>query len=272
MTRPLGAGLAVVVLAGFIAPASAWAASSKAECVAANETAQSLRDEEKLADAREQLAVCLESSCPPPVRQDCADRLAEVERATPTVVFELESDVGGDLSHVALKVDGRVVALRLDGAPVTFDPGTHALSFIPDDGARFDETIVVREGQKGRHERIVLHAVEPPTSHPRRTAAFALGAAGVVGVVVGAVLGIVAKSDYDTGVQSGCQDGNPQRCTPLGVAAVDTAHDQALGSTVAFVAGAALVVTGVVLYATDGDGVRVKAIVGRGTLGLGGEF
>ena len=101
---------------------------TKEQCISANEDAQSLRAKNKLQAARAQLLVCVAKSCPTAIRDDCSERLNDIEIAVPTVVF---TEKGGDtdLSAVKVTMDGVVVATRLDGAALTVEPGEHAFEF-----------------------------------------------------------------------------------------------------------------------------------------------
>jgi hypothetical protein len=190
-----------LVIAGTaIAPRAFAADPTKQECVDANEKGQSLRQRESRAEARAQFVVCLASSCPEPVREDCADRIAEIERSEPAAVV------------------------------------------IADDGGGM-----------------------------QRNAGIGVAGLGAAGLIVGGVLGLVAKSTYDDALKEDC-GGDARRCTAAGVSQVGTAHDQATVSTVGFIAGSALVAGGVILWATARRDLHVTPVVGGGTLMLGGTF
>jgi hypothetical protein len=266
--RPLGVALA----AALVAQADAASADpTKQECVEANETAQGLRQHERLQAARGALAACLATSCPGPVREDCADRLAEIDRAMPTVVFAVTDPRGHDLVQVALRVDGNLVASRLDGVAIPIDPGPHALTFVPASGMVLETTIVVREGEKDRKEPVVLLGKDADEVRVQRIAGFALAGLGAIGVVIGGVLGVVAKSNYDGALQGEC-GGDAQRCSPAGVAGVNAAHGEAAGATGGFLAGVALLGGGVALWVTAPRGVGVVPVVGGATFAFGGTF
>jgi hypothetical protein len=266
-SRPFLFALGVVLV-----PCPAHAAEpTKLECIAANDAAQDLRRTGKLREAREKLALCVSASCPGPVREDCAQRLTEVDGVMPSIVFEAKDEAGNDLVAVAVTMDGQQVAGTLSGVPVQVDPGEHRFTFDSGDGlTHVEKTIVVREGDRGRHERVVLgRSAAPvpmapaPTSSDggsQRTVALVLGGAGVVGLVVGSVLGLVAKSGYDHALQSECGNNPNGGCSPQGIADGKSAHGQAAGSTVAFVAGGVLLGAGAVLYFT-----APKASVSVGT-------
>ncbi|MGO9710319.1 MAG: hypothetical protein ACLQBL_15740 [Polyangiaceae bacterium] len=268
---------------------------SKLECVQANEAAQSLRQSGKLHDARAQLLVCVATSCPAPVRSDCAERLKEVDKTMPTIIFDVKDKDGIALTAVAVASDGAPLVARLDGTALPVDPGEHVFRFSSEGLPPLERKLVIREGEKDRHEPIALSAAslaEPPaapvpsstthsssqgssTSSTQRTIGLATGGVGIVAVVVGAVLGLVAKSTYNNAI-SYCPSGPPSPCSSQGVRESGTAHDQATASTVAFVAGAALLAGGTAIYLTaprdGGVSVGPTAFVGGAGLGLRGTW
>jgi hypothetical protein len=82
------------------------------------------------------------------------------------------------------------------------------------------------------------------------------------------VLGLVSKSSYDHALQTECGN-NPNGCSTQGVQDGQGAHGQAAASTVAFVAGAALLGAGAVLYFTAPKAsVSVGTTVGTQRTGL----
>jgi hypothetical protein len=89
---------------------------------------------------------------------------------------------------------------------------------------------------------------------------------------VGTVFGIVAKNTYDNAMSRCAQPGSspPSGCPGDAITAGnDTAHQQATTSTIAFVAGGALLAGGAVLYFTAPKaGVAVAPTVGTNGAGL----
>jgi hypothetical protein len=83
---------------------------------------------------------------------------------------------------------------------------------------------------------------------PRRVAAYVTGGVGVVGVVVGAVLGSMAKSKWREAQTQHCRTST--LCDATGVDLVSGAKTDATVATAGFIAGGALLATGVVLFAT----------------------
>jgi tetratricopeptide (TPR) repeat protein len=124
-------------------------------------------------------------------------------------------------------------------------------------------------------------ASEPrPHSSALPTAALITGAAGVVGIGVGLGFGLSVLSDADT-ANAAC---NENRCTSQqGVAAAKSASTKATLATTGVSVGAALLVTGAVLWLLDGEseveqpappGVRLTPVASASELGvaLGGTW
>ncbi|HWU90052.1 MAG TPA: hypothetical protein VN253_22470, partial [Kofleriaceae bacterium] len=113
--------------------------------------------------------------------------------------------------------------------------------------------------------------------HPgrgRRIAGFAIASLGVGGLVAGGVFGAKARS-INADAKALC-GGDIARCDPARTneaqAKVDDARSAANLSTVGFVAGGALVVTGVILYVTapkaERRAVAVAPFIDGGAAGL----
>jgi hypothetical protein len=261
---------------------------TKPECIAANESGQELRRAGKLGEARGRLRVCVAQACPGPVREDCAERLTEIESAMPTIVFEAKEGGGSDLTAVKVAVDGSPLADRLDGAALAVDPGEHVFRFESEGLPVVEKKLVIRESEKGRRERIVLGSASPPAprivpstsdvASPRaesdaggtqRTVGLVTGGVGVVGLVVGSIFGLVSKSTYDGALKDNCNN-NPASCNGDGVTAGKDAHSQATIATIGFVAGGVLLAGGALLYFTaPKSGVSVAPAVGANSAGLG---
>lgn len=294
--------------------AAADTAPTKEQCISANESAQGLRRSGKLRDARAQLVLCVQRACPALVRDDCAERLAEVDKVLPSIAFAVKAPDGSDLTAVTVTMDGAPLASRLDANALVLDPGEHVFELSSPGYAKVTKKLIVREGEKGRVETITFapltsappppapapkptvapsaappppaptsstaadtHAEEPPkdeaspkTGSSRKTIAYVVGGAGIAGIGVGSVFGLVASSTYSS-AKKGCTDpGAGTGCSDGAVQHGKDAHTQALISTVGFIAGGALLAGGVVLYLTapkDG-GVNVQASAGPGSAGV----
>jgi hypothetical protein len=220
--------------------------------------------------------------------------------ALPTLVFVAKDGDGNDLRDVDVSMDGQALATS-DGTAVAVDPGDHSFTFTKEGLPTSQSEVVVREGDKNRRVQIVLGTPKAAaaTSGSPASSAFAqgpglkpvtglfglspneergvglgVGVAGLIGLGVGSVFGFMAKATYDHAVQQ-CPAGNTRACTAPGAAGRQTAGDQAEVSTIAFIAGGALVAAGAVLYlATPSGSVTVgPTLADRGVgLGVGGRF
>jgi hypothetical protein len=202
-------------------------AEQKQACVSAYDAAQQLRMDRKLKAAREKLAFCSRSECPPVVRNDCVQWMSEVIAALPSVVVGARDAEGHDLVSVRVTVDGERVAESLDGRALTLDPGVHTFKYERTDLAvTTEEKVVIREGEKNRVLAVTLAAkpaqapvpvpvasappivVEPPppaaaAEHHASPVTWVLGA---VGIVAGAAaLGLDVKASVDaTNLRNTC--------------------------------------------------------------------
>lgn len=247
---------------------------TKEACIRANASAQSLRREGKLGGAREQLQICLNPGCPRVVRDDCAQRLDEIERVEPSVVFDVKDTKGADVAGVRVTVDGRALAEKLDGTALAVDPGEHSFTFEIAGQPAITRSFIIKEGEKERRERIAIGVAPPeppqPAANPppqpasplspsseaagghwgtRRTVGIVLGGAGVAAAVAGGVFGLLASGDWNLSQQA-CT--TPTQCIDHGQAVID--HDRAVRdamfSDIGFVAGGVLVAAGAVLFLT----------------------
>ncbi len=290
---------ASVLVTGALALAPTGArALTKDECVDANTRAQSLRREGKLSAARKELTLCIDAHCPGIVRDDCTQRLDELERAQPTIVFDAKSAVGDDVVLVRVAVDGLRLADVLDGRALAVDPGQHVFTFEVSGQAPTTLRFVLREGEKDRRERVVLVGTVEPSPAPgsvptaatgpssgrgQRVAGIVLGAVGLAGLGVGGMFGVLTIHDWSSS-QTECR--SPTDCPDHGAATEDRdrAETASTISTVGFVTGGVLLATGIVAWLTSppggGDSVSAAASIrlwpvaapGAAALSMTGRF
>ncbi len=198
------AGTLAIVLA-----AAGASADETDACLAASDSGQKQRDDGHLLEARKQLLLCSRDVCPRLVRSDCEKWAGDVQERMPTVVFGAHDAGGGDLADVAVEVDGSTVATRLDGRPIPVDPGEHRLRFTHEGAAPVEQTVVLREREKGRAVVIefVAHAAEgvgaqetgaPPaagTGGGPPIGAYVLGGVGALALGSFAYFGVSGSSD-----------------------------------------------------------------------------
>jgi serine/threonine-protein kinase len=292
---PLNAHIGAALLLNLLLVTSPSLAAepTKLECVSASENGQALQHEGKLRAARAQFAVCVVEACPGPVRDDCAQHLADVDKASPTVVFVASDASGNERSDVAVTMDGEALLPQLTGRAISLDPGLHTFVFTTARGEVSEKTLVLHEGEKDRRERVVVafsptvarvSEAQPSAQSPtegsasngstQRVIGLALGGAGVVGLVVGSVMGIVSKSTYNHALSSECGTAvgfaQPKTCNQSGYNDVQSAYGQATASTIAFVAGAALIGGGAYFYlsAPKGEQISVGPSLGPRNAGI----
>jgi hypothetical protein len=283
---------------------TAAAADEMTTCLDASSKGQRFRDTHKLVEAREQLRVCAAAACPRVVQRDCAIWLAEVEKALPTVVLSAKDGRGGDLFDVNVSVDGNALATRLDGQALPMNPGPHTFHFESADGASADRQVLVKEGEQMQAVAVVLGppvraqagttpagtspaapssgATSPSigtaapdskgASHPWRTVGWVASGAGVAGLAVGTVFGLVALGDKT----SHCTG---DLCDPGTSSNVRT---WALISDIGWIAGGVLLAGGaaLLLFGPSGSEPGATASVklaptmlsGGGGAALGGTF
>lgn len=269
-------------LLGLVLPATFVATSAladdKAACLDAAAKGQRLRATHKLVEAREELRVCALATCPAVVQSDCANWLDSVERTLPTVVVTAKDGTGADLVDVRVSVDGALLAPRIDGLAVPMNAGLHLFNFESSGRPALDRAVLVKEGEKNQEVAVVFGpSVSPPSSSSPATAGpaevsagssgsgwgetigWGIGGVGVVGLLVGAVAGLVAVADKGSAhcdAHDVCDRGS-----------VDAIKNAALVSDVGWVAGGVLLVggAGLVLFAhetrTSNTGLRVVPVV-----------
>jgi len=149
------AGLAAAAVSGVLTEAHA-ADPTTADCLTASEKSIALRNQHNLRAARAELLVCAAANCPTDVRNECTRRVAEVNAAMPTIVFEAKMANGNDVSAVKVTMDGQTLVERLEGTALSIDPGEHTFLFETAGQDPIQKQFVINEGVKDRRERIVF--------------------------------------------------------------------------------------------------------------------
>jgi hypothetical protein len=147
-------------------PAPAGADPVKEACARAFDEGQEARDASHFASAREAFRRCADPTCPALVRLDCSKGLASLEERSPTLVFGARDASGSDVLDARVEIDDVVVAERLDGRPVSVDPGPHTVRFRGKSGEVAVQRIVVRPGEKDRPILVSLAGSAQPSGPP----------------------------------------------------------------------------------------------------------
>jgi len=123
--------------------------SPAATCANFHETAQLLRMDGKLLEARDALLSCAKETCPSFVRSDCTRWLDEMEAEIPTVVFEAVGD-DGLLTDVEVTLNGQVLTRALDGQPTEVPVGLLEFTFARPSGEKKSLRVLLRQGETNR--------------------------------------------------------------------------------------------------------------------------
>jgi len=196
-----------ISLASALAPTRAFADDNS--CIQSYEQTQTLRRAGKLHEARAEAAKCASDTCPAVLAKDCAKWLSEIEQSIPTVVFDVRSASGDELTDVRVLVDGKVLAEKLDGRSVTLDVGPHSFRFESKDGKGLpaEHRTVIHEGDKNRKISVMLAASqavrptpEPKAERPVPASTWIFGGVALASLGVGTVFaldGSSKESDLD---------------------------------------------------------------------------
>ena len=217
-------------------------------------------------------------------RQKLASHRAKtLEPALVKVVIEVAQ---GNVALLGFEVrnDGVAIPAAQFGFPVPVDPGEHRIEASAPGKRAYSDAIKVTKGE-GHVKVPLLEDLPVANSTPSQPSASALpevassssmamqsttngaperdtagnssqrlvsyvvGGAGVVGMGIGAYFGLTAMHDHNSS-KSACTTSDANACYPQALGQYNDAVREARASTIAFVAGGALLATGLVLYLT----------------------
>jgi len=210
--------------------------------------------------------------------------------------LQIEVASSNEVRGLEVKRDGTLLGKPLWGTAVPVDPGGHAVSASAPgfktwegsvDASGDGQTLSVQVPRLVEDAPVHKDSDPLPMKNPEETKSatggsqrvigLAVAGVGVVGVGIGAVFGLNAKSKLDESyVDAHCQPNS--HCDKVGYEARTASKDAAAFSTVAFLVGAAALGTGAVLYLTAPkspakgavvQGLRVTPAVGRSGAGMG---
>jgi hypothetical protein len=301
--RSAAAFLTIVVLSGATTLLSRTAAAAEptvAECLAAYDDSLTLRRKSQLRATRAKLVICSSQSCPAEIRSECAGRVRDIDASMPTVVFDARDAAGLDLVAVIVKMDGELLAERLQGSALPIDPGEHTFTFEVAGRASVEKRLLILEGEKLRREHVEFAALAPPkppvpspvteaksvvreqpgqSPPPKpgwarsRTLALALGGVGVAATGLGVAYSLIAMSRRET-ANNLCPT---TQCTGQdGLDAWSSANTAGNIATGAFIVGAAGLASGLVIWlrakpaADTAPGAQIS--LGPAGLQVGGKW
>jgi hypothetical protein len=230
-------------------------------------------------------------------RQDLATERAQAlqERLSTLTIRAMRSDQ--ESAHLEVRRDGVVLQEAELGSPIPVDPGEHVIEAaapgkqpwsskvqVGGDAAKLVVEIPAlaaagdapASNPPASAATALAPTTEPPADRPRsgsaqRTSGLVLGGAGVVGIGLGTFFGLQASSKWSD-AKAACTD-YPYGCSSNGQDLRSSARSAATVSTVGFIAGGALLATGLVLYFTaPKQRESVALAIGPGSAFLQGSF
>lgn len=191
-----------------------WATAASADvetCVESHSRGQLLRDEGKLLESQTALLACAsDTACPTPIREECEQFLATVQRLTPTMVFAGRDHLGRDIDGVRVYMNDVVLDWVAGNPPIAVDAGAHVVRFEHPDGRVIEQTVHAVQGEKARLVVAEFSVTEPlkvpsasnrgagessPPSEVRELMTYAFGGLAVVGLAGFVVFGLQGKSE-----------------------------------------------------------------------------
>jgi hypothetical protein len=207
------------------------------------------------------------------------------------LLSKLRVDVTSPVADLEVRVGESVIAEKAWGSELPFDPGDYDL--VASAPNKKPWTTHVKVGAQADSVKVSVPALEPAPVEPGGDVAvveptassgpstqwilgWVTGAVGLGGIGAGIGLRVVALAKDDDSLAF-CNADDPTLCSAEGVDLRDEAIALQTGSVVAWAAGGALLVTGVVLLVTapsDEPEAALAPMVGPdgGGLGLRGRF
>jgi hypothetical protein len=177
---------------------------------------------------------------------DLASRRADgLEPRLAKVVVRLPPD--GHSAPIDVRLDGATLAPSAIGVELPVDPGAHTVQAASPGRRAFVKTFsIATEGVTTAIAIDLPPELPAKSSGPWRTAALVAGGTGLACVVAGSILGVSAMTNWNR-AKSECAHGT-SGCSPEALNLQSVVDTEALGSTIAFTAGAVGIVAGAVLW------------------------
>ena len=243
-----------LVMLGVLSFAALAHADPTKECIAASEKGQQLRDDHKLLEAREQFLACARDACPPAVKKDCADSVADVDKRTPSVVVHAKDKSGADLVTVHVTDGGKPFTDQLNGQAVPLNPGVHTFRFEAEGQTPIEQQVVLGEGQKDRDVTVSFGGggggggtgPGPEQPAPKKGApigGIVLGVVGLVGMGIGTAFYVSGFNEKSNDEKTCAPAAGGPGCTTGQINDIQT---QLVVGDIAFYTGVALLAGGII--------------------------
>jgi hypothetical protein len=180
--------------------------ADKAACMSSHRAAQQLRKDQKLIEARAELVTCAGASCPGMVQTDCSAWLGEIAREIPSVIVSAKDEGGHELVDVAVSVDGKTVAERLDGKPIELNPGAYQFRYTRKGADPIQSEVLLQTGVANRIVEVTFPGGLPEKKRVKTPlATWVLVGVGGAAFASFAYFGLTARSEYQD-AESRCGD------------------------------------------------------------------
>jgi hypothetical protein len=143
------ASLGVVVGSAVLLASTAGRADERKACLDAADNAQTLRDQGKIVEAREDFVKCAREACPSVVSHQCATWLSDINRELATISVRVTDAAGKDLVDVGVWIDGVASPSAADGRALPINPGVHRFRFTHGTDTS-EQEVVIHAGEKVR--------------------------------------------------------------------------------------------------------------------------
>lgn len=235
-------------------------------CIDAHAEGQVERAAGRLVRASERFRACAVEACPAVIRKECTDLGVTLDAEIPSLVVRAEDARGQIIPGARASIDAGRELQKLDGAPVSLDPGVHQIDVSLPDGRRQTVHLSLSYGEKARPAVARFEAAKPrePKVEARGNGlAYIIGGAGIIG------LGAWGAFAYDGRRRQGGLETCAPRCSDR--SEVDAMRRSYLIADVLLGLSAAALGTSAYLLITntgEEEGMRERAVV----LGARGRF
>jgi hypothetical protein len=137
-------------------------------CAAAYKAAEAREASGLLIEAKVALRQCAQPSCGGFLAQECTTKYTQLEADVPSVVPLVNDIAGSPRPDVEVRIDGALVASRLDGRALPVNPGLREITFASDGRIFATQQIIAVQGQRNRTIAVVFHPV-PPKPDPEQS-------------------------------------------------------------------------------------------------------
>ena len=139
-------------------------------CWTAYEDARQHEQAAQLREAKHLWQACANAACGSRLRETCATKSSQLDSDIPSIVPIVTDSAGAPRLDIEVRMDGRLLASRLDGRALPIDPGLHEFIFNALGGASVTQTLLVAQGQRNLPVLVSFADKRPSHAASRRAA------------------------------------------------------------------------------------------------------